>query len=174
MFKKILKMHILTTERLKLRRFTLEDAPFVVELLNTPLWLKFIGDRNVKTLEDAVEYLQKGILKNYETLGYGFYLVEEKASNQKIGMCGFVNREELPAPDLGFAFLPDYISRGFGSEIAAATLNFGKNDLQLEKISAIVNPENQASNALLKKLGFIFQNKIWFGEKKELLNYYEI
>lgn len=165
---------ILKTERLTLRKFTLQDAGFMLELLNSPLWIKFIGDRNVKTLEEAEIYLQNGILKNYETLGYGFYLVQENISDKAIGMCGFVKRYELPAPDLGFAFLPEYISLGFGSEIAAATLEFGKNSLQLEKICAIVNPENQASNALLKKLGFQFQNKIPFGEKKDLLNYYEI
>ena len=102
------------------------------------------------------------------------YLVQENISDKAIGMCGFVERDELPAPDLGFAFLPEYISLGFGSEIAAATLEFGKNTLQIGKICAIVNPENQASNALLKKLGFQFQNKIPFGEKKDLLNYYEV
>lgn len=165
---------ILKTERLLLRKITLKDAGFILELLNSPLWLKFIGDRNVRSLNEAEAYLKNGILKNYETLGYGFYLVEDNQSSQAIGMCGFVHREGLEFPDMGFAFLPDFPGKGYGYEIAKPTLEYGKNTLKLGKICAIVNPENQASNALLKKLGFIFQNKIWFGETKDLLNYYEI
>lgn len=167
-------MLILETERLILRKFVLADAPFILELLNTPTWLQFIGDKGVKNLEDAENYLKNGSLKSYEENGFGFYLVAEKLTNKAIGMCGFIKRQELEDVDLGFAFLPDFIGKGFGYEIAQSTLEFGKEVLKLGRIIAIVNPRNAASNALLQKLGFVFEKTISFGEKKDLLNLYGI
>jgi [ribosomal protein S5]-alanine N-acetyltransferase len=167
-------MTLLETENLILRKLRLSDASFMLELLNTPLWLKFIGDRGVKSIEDAEKYLLNGSLKSYRENGFGFYCVEEKSSKKAIGMCGYVKRDELKDVDFGFAFLPEFIGKGYGFEIAKPTLDFGKSILKFERITAIVNPENIPSNNLLKKLGFVFEKTIEFSETKVILNLYGV
>ncbi|MCP9769578.1 N-acetyltransferase [Lacihabitans sp. LS3-19] len=167
-------MTIIETDRLTLRKFNLNDAVFILELLNTPLWLKFIGDKGVKTIQEAENYLKNGSLKSYEEKGFGLYLVEEKTTKSPIGMCGFIKRDELENLDLGFAFLPEYIGKGYGYEAANACIKFGKDVLGFEKIAAIVNPENEASNSLLVKLGFVLEKQIAFGENATLVNLYGI
>ena len=147
-------MTIIETERLILRKFNLNDAEFILELLNTPLWLKFIGDKGVKTIQDAENYLKNGSIKSYEENGFGFYLVEEKSYKLLIGMCGFIKREELETLDLGFAFLPEYIGKGYGYEAANASIKFGKEVLGFEKIASIVNPENKACKRQWQRAGF--------------------
>jgi [ribosomal protein S5]-alanine N-acetyltransferase len=167
-------MTLFETERLYLRKFTITDARFILELLNTPTWLQYIGDRGVRNLEDAENYLRNGSLQSYEENGFGFYCVIEKSTGKPIGMCGFIKREELTDVDLGFAFLPEYLGQGYGYEIAKATLEFGKRNLNLKRIIAIVNPENEASNKLLKKLGFNYEKTIEFGINKAVLRLYGI
>lgn len=151
---------ILTTNRLIIRHFTLEDAAFILTLLNTPSWLQYIGDRNVKNLSEAEEYLRDGSLKNYAELGFGFYCVLEKQTNRPIGLCGITKREAFEDIDLGFAFLPNYIGKGHGFEAAQATLAYAHDHLKIEKIIGIVNPENEASIGLLKKIGMVFEKEI--------------
>jgi [ribosomal protein S5]-alanine N-acetyltransferase len=161
---------ILETERLILRKFTLDDAPFMLELLNTPSWLQFIGDRNVHTIEDAENYLKNGTLKSYQEHGFGFYAVIEKEGGQTIGMCGLIKRDSLPNIDIGFAFLPNLISKGFGYESASATLDYALNVLKIKRIIAIVNPDNEKSIGLIKKIRMQFEQMIKFGnEDKELM-----
>lgn len=161
---------LIETERLYLRKFTLDDAPFILELLNTPTWLQFIGDRNVHSIEDAENYLKNGSLKSYQENGFGFYAVIEKTSSKTIGMCGLIKRDSLPDIDIGFAFLPHLISKGFGYEAASATLNYALNTLQIKRIIAIVNPDNEKSIGLIKKIGLHFEKMIKFGdEEKELM-----
>jgi [ribosomal protein S5]-alanine N-acetyltransferase len=161
---------IIETERLFLRKFTLHDAPFMLELLNTPTWLKFIGDRNVRNIEDAENYLRNGTLKSYEENDFGFYAVIEKSSTETIGMCGLIKRDSLPDIDIGFAFLPDLIGKGFGYEAASATLAYAKNTLKIDRIIAIVNSDNEKSIGLLKKIEMKFEKMIRFeNEDKELM-----
>jgi [ribosomal protein S5]-alanine N-acetyltransferase len=161
---------ILETERLILRKLTLEDAPFMLELLNTPTWLQFIGDRNVHTIADAENYLLNGSLKSYDENGFGFYAVIEKATTRTIGMCGLIKRDTLPDIDIGFAFFPDLLSKGYGYEAASATLDYALNVLNIKRIIAIVNPNNEKSIGLIKKIGMKFENMIIFGEEeKELM-----
>ena len=161
---------ILETERLILRQFTLDDAPFILELLNTPTWLQFIGDRNVHSIEDAENYLLNGSLKSYQENGFGFYAVIEKTNIQTIGMCGLIKRDTLPDIDIGFAFLPNLIGKGFGFEIASATLDYALNVLKIKRIIAIVNPENEKSIGLIRKIGMQFEEMIKFGDDgKELM-----
>ncbi len=168
-------MQILETERLILREFTLEDAAFILELLNTPTWLKFIGDRKVHSIDDAKNYLLNGSMKSYAENGFGFYAVVEKTdtsdrTNQTIGMCGLIKRDTLPDIDIGFAFLPNLISKGFGYEIASATLDYALNILKINRIIAIVNPENKKSIGLIKKIGMQFEEMIKLGDDdKELM-----
>ena len=156
---------LIETERLYLRKLTLEDAPFMLELLNTPPWLQFIGDRNVHSIEDAENYLKNGSLKSYQENGFGFYAVIEKTSGKTIGMCGLIKRDSLPDIDIGFAFLPHLISKGFGYEAAFATLKYARDTLQIKRIIAIVNPDNEKSIGLIKKIGLHFEIMIKFGDE---------
>jgi len=145
---------ILETERLILREFTLADAPFIIELVNSPGWLQFIGDRNVKTEEQAKEYLRNGPLKSYEINGFGLSMVELKADQTPIGMCGIIRRDNLENPDIGFAFLPMFEGKGLAFEIVHVTIGYAKNVLKLPVIFAITMPENKRSIKLLEKIGF--------------------
>ena len=149
-------MLVLETERLLLRPFTTDDAPFVLMLLNEPSFIRFIGDKNVRTLEDARQYLLTGPIASYERNDFGLLLIELSDSHTPIGMCGLLKREELPAPDIGFAFPPDYWGRGFAFEAAAAVMKDARGRLKFDQILALVNPDNDASIKLLERLGLRF------------------
>jgi RimJ/RimL family protein N-acetyltransferase len=154
-------MHIiLETERLLLREFTLLDGDFIVELLNSPGWIEFIGDRNVKTIDQAERYLENGPLKSYQENGFGLSLVVKKEDQTPIGMCGLLKRESLEHPDIGFALLPQFTGQGFAFEIATATLQYAKIQLKQLKIEAITDLHNQKSIRLLQKIGFTFVQNI--------------
>ena len=152
--------YILETERLLLRQFSITDTTFIIELVNSPGWLAFIGDRNIKTEKEAVEYLRNGPLKSYEVNGFGLSLVEMKNDMTPIGMCGILKRDSLENPDIGFAFLPEYMGRGFAFEIANATMTYAKNILKLPVILAITVPGNKRSIKLLEKIGLKFSRII--------------
>ena len=159
----------LTTDRLTIRQLTPADAPFMLALLNSPLWLRFIGDRNVHTHEDAVRYLETGAMHSYQQYGFGAYRVSLRDTDETIGTCGLHRRDTLPDIDLGFAFLPGYEGKGYGYESASAVLTHAANDLKLTRLTAFCNPENQASIALIEKLGFQFEKRIQYGGKESLL-----
>lgn len=164
--------YIFDTDRLRLRELTLEDASFIIELLNTPGWLQYIGDRNVRNEEQAVAYLQNGPIKSYKENGFGLWLVETKEEGMPIGLCGVLKREHLEHPDIGFAFLPGYNGKGYAFEAAGATVIYAKEGLGIPKLSAIVLPTNKASIRLLQKLGLTFVRTFTFpGSDEELLLY---
>lgn len=150
-------MLVLETERLLLRPLTTDDAPFILTLLNEPSFLRFIGDKKVRNLEDARQYILTGPMASYERHGLGLLAVVLKASQTPIGMCGLLKREELPDPDIGFAYLPDFWGRGFAFEAAKAVMNDARESLKLSRILAIVNPDNDASIKLLERLGLKFE-----------------
>jgi RimJ/RimL family protein N-acetyltransferase len=150
-------MLVLETERLLLRPFTTDDAPFALTLLNEPSFLHFIGDKNVRTLDDARQYLLTGPIASYERNDFGLLCIELKDSHTPIGMCGLLKREELPVPDIGFAFLPDYWRQGFAFEAATAVMKDARERLKLNRVLAIVNPDNDASIKLLERLGLRFE-----------------
>lgn len=127
--------YILETERLSLRQLNYGDAPFILELLNSPGWLKFIGDRNVQTEEDAIHYLQHGPMKSYEMFGFGLSLVELKTDETPIGMCGLLKRDYLEHPDIGYAFLAEFMGYGYAFEIASATLAYVTQTLSIPDCS---------------------------------------
>ena len=163
---------ILETERLILREFNPDDAPFIVNLLNSPGWLQFIGDRNVKTEVAAKKYLLNGPMKSYEKNEYGLYLVEIKQGHIPVGMCGIINRDGLPTPDIGFAFLPEYNGLGYAYEIAKGTMKYATDHLKLPVISAITVAGNSRSVRLLEKIGLRFNKVIVLpGTEEELLLY---
>jgi RimJ/RimL family protein N-acetyltransferase len=151
---------IIETDRLKLRYFELTDAKFIVELVNSPGWIEFIGDRNIKTEEAAISYLQNGPLKSYRESGFGLCLVETKDGNP-IWMCGLLKRDALENPDIGFSFLPEFVGKGYAHEIARATLVYAKDKLNIQTIFAITKPENNRSIKLLEKIGFAFARTIF-------------
>ncbi len=150
-------MKILATDRLLLRQLTREDAEFIFALMNDPSWLRFIGDRGVRTLEDARQYILNGPSASYEQHGFGLYLTELKESSTAIGICGLLKRPTLADVDLGFAFLPKYWGKGYALEAAEATLALGKNTFGLWRVVAITSPENERSIKVLEKLGFTFE-----------------
>ncbi len=161
-------MQILETDRLTIRYFTLADAAFILELLNDPGWLQFIGNRGVHTIEDARAYLQKGAIKNYARLGYGFYLVERKLDGAAMGMCGLIKRPNLEDVDIGFAFLPDYRGQGYGVESAEAILQYAHTELGFQRIAAITTIDNTRSIQLLKKLGLRYERIIMWPDGEQL------
>jgi [ribosomal protein S5]-alanine N-acetyltransferase len=151
---------VIETERLILRKFTVDDASFMLKLLNTPSWLRFIGDRNVRSVEEAEQFLLNGYMKSYETHGFGFYVAIEKATQNLIGMCGLVKRNTLEDVDIGFAFMPESMGKGYGFEAASATLNYAESVMKLEKVIAIVDPKNVISIALIGKIGLQFEKMV--------------
>jgi RimJ/RimL family protein N-acetyltransferase len=152
-----MNMLVFETDRLILRRMSADDAPFILELLNDPSWLRFIGDRGVRTLEDARQYIRNGPVEMYQRLGFGLYLAELKEEHVPIGICGLLKRDSLEDVDIGFALLPNFRARGFAFEAASATMAYGKNVLGLTRVVAITSPDNERSARLLEKLGFRFE-----------------
>lgn len=146
-------MQILETERLIIRPFNFKDTEFVIELLNTESWIKYIGDRKVKTKEQAKLYLENGPLKSYKENGYGLYLVEQKSNDQSIGMGGLIQRSYLNQADLGFAFLDQFKGQGYAFESSIKILEWAKETLHMSRILAITIPDNVSSIKLLEKIG---------------------
>jgi RimJ/RimL family protein N-acetyltransferase len=159
-------MKILETERLVLRRLSSDDAAFILELLNQPSFLRYIGDKGVRTTEDAVRYIQTGPIASYERFGFGLYLVELKETGVPIGMCGLLKRDTLPDADVGFAFLPDYWSHGYAFEAASGVMSYGREVLGLQRIVAITSLDNDASIRLLEKIGLKFEGLIKPSEER--------
>ncbi len=153
-------MKVLETDRLVLRRVTVDDSEFILELLNDPAWLRFIGDRGVRTLDGAREYILKSLVAMYERLGFGLYLTELKDGGLPIGICGLIKRDSLEDVDIGFAFLPEFRGAGYGVESASAVMAYGKNNFGLNRIVAITSPDNHDSARLLEKLGFKFERML--------------
>jgi RimJ/RimL family protein N-acetyltransferase len=153
-------LKVLETDRLILRRLSTGDAEFILELLNEPSFLKFIGDKGVRTLADARDYLLKGPIEMYARLGFGLYLVELKQGSVPIGICGLIKRDFLDDVDIGFAFLPRFWTKGYGYESAWAVLEYGRNVLRLNRIVAITSTINHVSARLLEKLGLKFERMI--------------
>jgi RimJ/RimL family protein N-acetyltransferase len=153
-------MSILKSERLVLREVALGDAPFILRLLNEASFLRFIGDKGVRTLDDARNYIAEGPLESYRRFGFGLYLTSLRDSGVPIGICGLVKRDTLPDVDVGFAFLPQHCSKGYATESAAAVLLYGRQTLQLGRIVGVTAPENHASIAVLEKIGLVFERTV--------------
>ena len=146
---------ICETQRLIIRRFNLDDAEFVVQLLNDEYFIRYIADKNVRSISDAKEYLNNGAISSYRHYGFGLNLVLLKESKVPIGMCGLLKRDELEHPDLGYAFLPDFWGKGYAHEAASSTLKKEIANYSLSVVLAVTLLDNLNSNNLLKKLGFI-------------------
>lgn len=165
-------MKILDTARLTLRELTEDDSAFILRLLNEPSFVRFIGDRGVRTIDDAHRYLLNGPIGSYARFGFGLYLVQLRAEETSIGICGLIKRENLDDVDIGFAFLPKFWSNGYAVESGAAVLTHGRDVIGLKRIVAIVSPDNERSMAVLEKLGLRFERFIaWPNDGSQLKLY---
>ena len=165
---------IFETERLILKAASTEDAAFIFELLNTPKWIEFIGDRNVHSEEEAAQYILDRMLPQYEKLGFGNYIVILKEDNSKIGTCGLFDREGLEGIDLGFAFLPEYEQKGYGFESSNRLMKAGFEEIKIDQINAITMTTNFSSQKLLEKLGMTQVGKFHLPNDPEELFLYSI
>ena len=161
-------MKVIETDRLVLRWLTLKDAPFILELLNDPTWIRYIGDRDIRTIEGALNYIVTGPMEMYSRLGFGLYLTELREGKIPIGICGLIKRDTLEDVDIGFAFLSKFQSKGYGFEAAAATLAYGFEKIGLKRVVAITTKDNVGSSKLLEKIGMKFEKtvRIHSGEHK--------
>jgi RimJ/RimL family protein N-acetyltransferase len=160
-------MKILETPRLALHRFAPEDAPFVLTLLNDPAWLRYIGDRGIRTLEGARGYVTDGPMAMYAREGFGLWKCTLRATGEPIGMCGLIKRPSLDDVDLGFAFLPPYRKQGYGREAAQACLAYARDTVGLSRVVAVVSPDNADSIRLLADLGMRYERDIRMGTQDE-------
>jgi RimJ/RimL family protein N-acetyltransferase len=167
-------LKVLETERLILRWLSPDDAAFIFRLVNEPSWLKYIGDKGVRTLQDAENYIRNGPVEMYGRLGFGLYLVELRDGGEPLGICGLIKRESLEDVDLGFAFLPNFWGNGYAYEAAAAAMSYGKNVVGLSRIVAIVSRDNHPSSKLLEKLGFRLDRMVALSPSEEELQVYAI
>ncbi|MFC5474329.1 GNAT family N-acetyltransferase [Paraherbaspirillum soli] len=151
---------ILETDRLILRRLTCDDAEFYLELVNDPSWLRFIGDKGVKTLDAAREAILSGPVAMHERMGFSFYLTELKEGGVPIGICGLVKRDSLDDVDIGFAFLPRFWGKGYAYEAASAVMAYGRNTFGFDRIVAIASPDNHSSIKLIEKIGLKFEQML--------------
>jgi len=157
-------MIVLATERLRVSHFSPDDAEFIQELLNEPSFLQNIGDRGVRSAEDARRYIIDGPMASYTQHGFGLFRVALRESDEPIGMCGLLKRDTLPDVDIGYAYLPRYWSKGYAYEAAAAVMTYGKEMLGISRIIAITTPDNESSMRLLRKIGLEFERMISFDE----------
>jgi RimJ/RimL family protein N-acetyltransferase len=162
------------SERLSLRKLSVNDAEFIFDLVNQPSWLKYIGDRNVHSIEDAVGYIEKGPMTMYQQYGFGLFLVQLRENEMPIGLCGILKRDTLEHPDIGFAFLPSIWGKGYAFEAAHATLQYAKEVHQFEQVLAITTQDNMSSIKLLNKLGMQFERLIQLSPEDEILNLFSI
>lgn len=151
---------VIQTDRLRLRKLTLADAPFIFELVNDPAFIRNIGDRGVRSLEDAERYIDRGPIASYARNGFGLWCVDLTATGERIGICGLIKRDALADVDLGYAYLPQYWGCGYATEAALACLEYARAPLGLKRLVAIVDPANQGSIRVLEKVGMKFERLI--------------
>ena len=157
-------MNVLETERLLIRQLNAADAGFILELLNDPFFIQNIGDRNVRTLEDARAYILNGPVVSYAKNGFGLSLVILKETGESIGMCGLIKRDALEDVDIGYAFLPRYWSKGYAIESTLGMKAYAKDVIQLRRLVGIVDPANEGSIRVLEKTGLTYEKMIKLSE----------
>ncbi|HDM8152789.1 GNAT family N-acetyltransferase [Vibrio harveyi] len=150
-------MKTLTTKRLTLRLVSVEDAPFILELYNQPDFYRFVGDKQIRTLEEAKRYIQDNMLRMQELKGVSLLVVETNHDKQPVGICGLVKRDTLTAFDIGYGYLPSVYGKGYAKEAASVVVDFAREEMNIENLVAITNNDNIRSISLLEKLGFQFE-----------------
>ena len=162
----------LLTDRLQLRWMTADDAAFCLSMWNDPDFIRHVGDRGIRTLEQAAEAMQNGMLKLYRDFGYGPYLLARKEGGPPMGLCGLFKRENLDHPDIGYALLPEYCGSGYAFEAAAVVMRYAREQMKLPRLLAIVSPGHSRSICLLEKLGMHLERPLRMpGEDEDVLLY---
>ncbi len=167
-------MNIIETDRLALCRLTTDDAAFILRLLNDAAFLQYIGDRGVKTLDDARKYILNGPVESYKRFGFGLYLTKLKDREIPIGICGLLKRDSLKDVDVGFAFLPEYRRKGYAYESALAVLDHGKTIFGLNRIVAVTSPDNDRSIKILENIGLTYREMVKLSPDDEECKLYGI
>ncbi|MCA6364970.1 MAG: GNAT family N-acetyltransferase [Bacteroidetes bacterium] len=162
-------MYLLHTTRLHMRELTEADAPFMYRMMNSEGWLQFIGDRHIRTHDDAAAYLRNVYIPHYATHSFGFYVVSLIDNDEPLGLCGLIKRDGLEDVDIGFAFLPEYQGKGYALEAAKEVMNFAATK-GISNVVAITTPDNEKSVALLRKIGFTQQTAIVMNDESLLLH----
>ena len=155
---------IIETHRLQLRQLSVDDAEFILRLLNEPSFIQNIGDRGVRTVDDARGYIVKGPITSYERFGFGLWMIETKSPLAPIGICGLLKREVLDDVDIGYALLPEFWSQGYALESASAVVSYAREKLGLKRVVAVTNSNNQSSIRLLEKMGFKYERMVQLSE----------
>ena len=153
-------MKVLETQRLALRQLSLDDAEFILELVNEPAFITNVGDKRVRSIDDARQYILNGPIDSYQRFGFGLYLVELKDSRLPVGMCGLLKRDALDDVDIGYAFLEKFWSRGYAVESTTAMVDYARNNIGLHRIVALIAPGNDKSVRVVEKLGFQFEKTV--------------
>jgi len=161
---------ILETDRLQLRMLSLDDAEFILRLLNEPSFIQNIGDRGVRNIDDARAYILKGPIASYEKFGFGLWMVETRLESTPIGICGLLKRDVLEDVDIGYALIPEFWSQGYALESASAVMSHAGERLGLKRVVAVVNSENQSSIRLLEKMGFKYERMVRLSEDAAEIN----
>jgi ribosomal-protein-alanine N-acetyltransferase len=161
---------VIETERLTLRQLVITDAEFILGLLNQPSFLRYIGDKGVRTIDDARNYIVSGPRNSYERNGFGLWLVELRNTKMPTGICGLLKRDTLTDADVGFAFLPEFWSMGYAYESASAVMGYARNVIGLKRVLAITNPDNAGSIKVLEKIGLRFEKMIRLSESEPEIN----
>ncbi len=167
-------MIINETERLRIRYLTEQDAEFALHIYNTPPFLQFVGDRHIRNVEQATQYLINGPMKMYQEKGVGLYLVELKACSTPIGLCGLIKRDHLDDIDIGYGYLEEYFGKGFAFESCQSVLSYAQETLKLQRVIAFTNSDNVASIKLLEKLGLGFDKVIAATDKDPEMDFYSV
>ena len=167
-------MTVLETERLLLVPLSYDHCEFIFELVNEPSFKRFIGDKDVNSLEDARQYLREGPIGVYERFGYGMFRVSVKDTESPAGICGLMKRKGFEDPDLGFAFLNRFRNLGYANESADAVMKYAFGELKLDRIIAMADPENEPSLKLLRKLGFTYERDVRMPEDDHDINLFAI
>ncbi|MFT6828180.1 MAG: ribosomal-protein-alanine N-acetyltransferase [Roseivirga sp.] len=172
-FKRIqlIAMRILETERLWVEEANADDVEFIYDLLNSPNWLRFIGDRGIRSLDDALEYIESSMIKSYQENGFGLYKLVLKAGQIPIGLCGLLKRPVFDHPDIGFAVLPEYEGKGIVFEAAKAVLEHAQTILKIDTILAITTNLNSRSQNLLSRIGLKMEGWVDYAAQGDFLLY---
>ena len=151
---------IIETDRLQLRQLSVDDAEFILRLLNEPSFIQNIGDRGVRSIDDARGYIVKGPITSYEKFGFGLWMVETKSPSAPIGICGLLKRDVLDDVDIGYALLPEFWSQGYALEAASGVVCYAREKLGLKRVAAVTTSNNQSSIRLLEKMGFKYERMV--------------
>lgn len=162
------------TDRLRLRRITLEDADLMLAIWNDPAFMRYVGDRGIRTAEQARVAITEGALKLYAEHGFGPYCMVLKCDGKRVGICGLFQRDNLDHPDIGFAVLPEYCGAGYAGEAAESVVAHARDDLGIAVVTAIVSPENRASIGLIEKLGLSYDREITMPDEEEAISLYSM